>query len=284
MSDLRKALFEASPDVLAVLCRQHRQEIVDQFPDWTVVPDSLRSDAAAAEDWGAALLRIGEQLQQLDEPGPMAWLRGEGRDNPIEQWQMTLMQADQLSAAGHSGAAIEALRPVLDSLEGSAGAIVDDLLAKARGKMAAALLDLGDIGGARTFMRAALETCEATGDLAGMWTYRDNLDLLDAVTADESLATLRARLAEAQDLSDTGRYLASNEILAELAQREDIDRYAGKLCGLIGLNLHRLGDVDGARQWTQAAGSSCREANDWHGVIIYGENLRVIDESAQPRE
>lgn len=284
MSDLRQALFEASPDVLAVLCRQHRQEIVEQFPHWTVIPDSLRSDAAATEDWGTALLRIGEQLQQLDEPGPMAWLRGEDRDNPIAKWQMTLMRADRLSAAGHPEAAIEALRPVLDSLEESAGAIVDDLLAKARGKMAAALLDLGDIGGARIFTRAALDACVATGDLAGMWTYRDNLDLIDAVTADERLAALRAQLAEAQDLSDTGRYLASNEILAELAQREDIDRYAGKLCGLIGLNLHRLGDVDGARQWTQAAGSSCREANDWHGVIIYGENLRVIDESAQPRE
>ncbi|RYE42527.1 MAG: hypothetical protein EOP24_32340 [Hyphomicrobiales bacterium] len=277
MSDLRETLFAASPDLLAALCERHCEEIVGQFPRWTVLPEPLRRDREAAKRWVAALIRIGEQLERLDEPRPMAWLHGEGRDDPVAQWHAALAQADELSSAGRSEEAVSILRPVLASLEQSTGPVVDDLLAKARGKLAVALLALGDVAGARIFTRDALEACVATGDLYGMWVYHDNLDILDAVTADEPLTMLRAQLAEAQDLSDTGHYAAAQAILAELADRDDVDRYRGKLCGLIGLNLYRLGEVDGARAWTQSALQVCRDTEDMHGVTIYTENLRVMD-------
>ena len=279
MSALRETLFAAPPDELATLCERHRDEIVVSFPEWTVLPEPLRGDREAAEHWLAALVRIGEELERLGEPGPLAFLYGEGRDDPVAAWDAALMRADKLSSAGRPEDAVAVLRPVLESLEGSAGPVVDDRLPKARGKMAAALLELGDVAGARVFTLAALEACIATGDLFGMSVYRDNLDVLDAVVADEPLTRLRAGLVEAQDLSDAGRFEASNEALGELLARDEAGRYLGKLCGLFGLNLYRLGDLEGAREWTQTALDACGEAEDFHGVIIYGEGLRHIDET-----
>ena len=245
MIDLRETLFAAPPDLLAELCERHRGEIVANFPEWAVLPEPLRGDRGEAERWLAALIRIGEQLERLGEPQPLAWLYGEGRDDPVAKWNAALAHADELSSADRPEEAIAVMRSLLGSLEHSSGPIVDDLLAKTRGKMAVALLALGDVEGARTFTLAALEACIGTGDLDGSGRT-ENLDVIDAVIGDEGLATLRAQLAEAQDLSDAGRFAAANEVLEELAEREDVGRYAGKLRGLVGLNLYRVGDFEAA--------------------------------------
>ena len=284
MTDLRQRLFAAPPELLAELCERHRGEIVASFPEWMVLPEPLRGDREAAERWLAALIRIGEQLERLGEPQPLAWLYGEGRDDPVAKWNAALAHADELSSADRPEEAIAVMRPVLESLEHSSGPIVDDLLAKTRGKMAAALLALGDAEGARAFTLAALEACISAGDLYGIYAYRENLDVIDAVVGDEVLASLRGQLAEAQDLSDAGRLDAANEVLEELAERDDVGRYAGKFCGLFGLNLYRLGDLESAHAWTKAALDACGQADDLHGVIIYTENLRRIDESRRGRE
>jgi tetratricopeptide (TPR) repeat protein len=284
VTDLRERLFAAPPDLLAELCERHRAEIVASFQEWGVLPEPLRGDREAAESWLAALIRIGEQLERLGEPQPLAWLYGEGRDDPFAKWNAALAHADELSAAGRPEEAIAVMRSVLESLEGSSGPIVDDLLAKTRGKMAVALLALGDVGGARAFTLGALEASVSTGDLFGISAYRENLDVIDAVVGDERLASLRAQLAEAQDLSDAGRFAAAQALLEELAGRDDVGRYAGKFCGLFGLNLYRLGDFEGAHAWTQAALDACDESDDLHGMIIYAENLRRIDESRRERQ
>lgn len=284
MTDLREQLFSAPPEQLAELCERHRGEIVSSFPEWTVLPEPLRGDREGAERWVAALVRIGEQLERLGEPQPLAWLYGEGRDDPVAEWNAAVAHADELSSAGRPEEAIAVMRSVLESLDHSSGPIVDDLLAKTRGKMAVALLALGDFEGARTFTLEALEASSSTGDLYGIWAYRENLDVIDAVVGDERLTTLRAQLAEAQDLSDAGRFAGANEVLEELAERGDLGRYLGKFCGLVGLNLYRLGDFERAHEWTQAALDACNESDDLHGMIIYAENLRRIDESQLERE
>jgi len=284
VTDLRQRLFAAPPELLAELCKRYRDEIVASFPEWMVLPEPLRGDREAAERWLAALIRIGEQLERLGEPQPLAWLYGEGRDDPVAKWTTALAHADELLSADRPEEAIAVMRPVLESLGQSSGPIVDDLLAKAHGKMAVALLALGDFEGARAFTLAALEACISTSDLYGIYAYRENLDVIDAVAGDGALATLRAQLAEAQDLSDAGRLAAANEVLGELAGRDDVGRYAGKFYGLFGLNLYRLGDFERAHAWTKAALDACDQSDDLHGMIIYAENLRRIDERRRGRE
>jgi hypothetical protein len=137
VTDLREELFAAPPDALAELCERHREVIVASFPEWAVLPEPLRGDREATERWLAALVRIGEQLERLGEPQPLAWLYGEGRDDPVAKWNAAIAHADELSSADRPEEAIAVMRSVLESLENSSGPIVDDLLAKTRGKMAA---------------------------------------------------------------------------------------------------------------------------------------------------
>jgi hypothetical protein len=280
VSELRDRLFAASPEALGELCERHRDAIVAEFRDWLVLPEPLRRDMAATQAYVGAVMRIAEQLAAAGEPRPLGWLGGEDRDDPVAGWQAQLANAQALTEAGRPDAAVGVLGALLDSLDEAGGPLVDDLATRARGALSAALLDLGDTGGARAYARAAQDACIASFDLDGIRTYAENLDLLDALAAGPELEALREGLAEAQDLSDAGRYAASNELLHELAGHDDIDRYAGKLCGLMGLNLFRLGDVDGARSWTEAALRSCDAADDLYGMTIYAENLQVIDRVA----
>lgn len=277
MSELRDRLFAASPEELAELCEHHHDAIVAEFRDWLVVPEPLRADPAATQAYVGAVVRIAQQLSDAGDPRPLGWLTGEGGDDPVQRWQAELANGQALREAGRPDVAVGILGALLESFDGSSGPVVDDLVTRTRGALSAALLDLGDLGGARAYARAALEGCIAAFDLDGIRTYQENLDLLDALAAGPGLEALREGLAEAQDLSDAGRYEASNALLQELASHSDADRYAGKLCGLVGLNLFRLGDRDGARSWTEAALKSCDAADDLYGMTIYAENLRVID-------
>jgi tetratricopeptide (TPR) repeat protein len=277
MSELRQLLFAASPERLADLCVTHRDAIVAEFPEWAVVPEPLRANTAACQRWGAALLRIAVQLESLGEAQPLAWLHGEGREDPFHKWTAALARAERLSHAGDPRAAMAVLEPLIAELQAARGPFIDDLLAKAHGVLGGALLALGDVRGAWIFIRAALDGCARTGDLEAIRIHRDNLDLLRALTGEAALTVLRARLVEAQRLSDCGRYADSNEILLELANGDGFEPYVAKMCGLVGLNLYRLGAREDARAWTEMALQACHANEDEFGVTIYSQNLRVIE-------
>ena len=169
------------------------------------------------------------------------------------------------------------LEGLIADLNRAAGPAVDELLARAHGALSGALLALGDFSGARLFARAALDGCRKTGDADGIRIYSENLDLLTALTADEPLTTRRARIVEAQQLSDAARYAASNEVLMEVASDVDSEHYVAKLCGLVGLNFYRLDLYEHARAWTEMALRTCENDDDRYGVTIYSENLEAID-------
>jgi hypothetical protein len=124
---------------------------------------------------------------------------------------------------------------------------------------------------ARRFTALALADCQRIGDREGVRIYSENLNLLSNVGAagaggetagDE--ARLRGLIAKAQDVSDEVRYESSNqllfEVLAEMRHAEPslTDAYRGKVYGLLGLNLFRLGDFEEARRYTELALEDCR--------------------------
>jgi tetratricopeptide (TPR) repeat protein len=278
MTDLREVLFAARDDELAALCMRHREEIVAEFEAWLVVPAAVRDDREALERLFRGISRVAGQLHELGEDRPLARLHSEG--TPIDTWHGQLTQVDDLLEAAHWERAVAVLEECLATLEQASGAFVDDLLAKARGKMAVAFLGLKDYDSARAFTIAAVESCTATGDLDGIRTYRENLDVLDAIVGDESLVGVRNEVVAAQKLSDRGDYALSVETLTRLVER-DVEQYQAKIRGLLGLNLFHLGDLDQARELTSAAVAISRAQDDLHGVMMYTENLRVIDERRQ---
>ncbi len=278
MTELREMLFAASDDELEALCMRHRDEIVAAFEAWLVVPEAIRDDQEALERLFLNVSRVAAQLHELGEDRPLARLDGEG--TPVDTWHRQLTQVDELLEAGYWERAVAVLQECVASLEQASGAFVDDLRAKAHGKMAVAFLGLEEFDRARTFTIAALASCKATGDLDGIRTYRENLDVLDAIVGDESLVAVRNEVVAAQKLSDRGDYALSVETLTQLIERDRV-HYQAKISGLLGLNLFHLGDLDRARELTSTAVEISRAQDDPHGVVVYTENLRVIDERRQ---
>ena len=64
--ELRQLLFDAiargDEARITELCRKHRQFIQDYAPSWLIVPDSLRSNPAAAKWYGRGLRHVLNQF------------------------------------------------------------------------------------------------------------------------------------------------------------------------------------------------------------------------------
>ena len=88
--------------------------------------------------------------------------------------------------------------------------------------------------------------------------------------------------AEATNLADAGERQASMSIvLAILDEMQgtfgpDVDYVRTKAYGLLGTNLFRLGDLDGAEVATQRALEDAERQSDRETVRIYTENLAIV--------
>ncbi|MBV1853795.1 hypothetical protein [Catellatospora tritici] len=204
--------------------------------------------------------------------------------DPTERWLDAYAQAQRLAAAADHAASAALLREVLTELSW-ADTVPGGLAAKVHGLAGANALHLGDYTAAVAHTEQALRLCETVGDTEGAAIYTTNLELarLAEGAGRGDPASLRAidvrrRIAEAQDLSDSGRYAVSNGVLRGLladAAPETV-RHLAKVYGLLGLNLYRLGQLDAARTHTEAALAQCRRTGDADGVRIYTANLAVI--------
>ncbi|MBB5872749.1 hypothetical protein F4553_006183 [Allocatelliglobosispora scoriae] len=262
-------------------------ETVDRaFRTWARVPEQIRDDQQAVNAWVQALSTIAQVMDQAGYPGPMAVLTG-GSANPIEQWHRAYAEAQRLAAIGEFAAGTDLLTGVLAEMSQVSGTAVDDFAPKVHGLLGSNALHTGDYAVAVAHTEFALRMCAAIGDGEGVAIYSVNLDLArlaeGAVRDDPAtlrLIDVRRRIATAQDLSDGTRFHASNDLLWDLLAEDAPEsvRHLAKIFGLIGLNLHRLGDTEGARQHTEAALAECRRTGDTDGVRIYSANLETITE------
>ncbi|MDI1461618.1 hypothetical protein QEZ54_11595 [Catellatospora sp. KI3] len=204
--------------------------------------------------------------------------------DPTERWQRAYAQAQQSAAAADHADSAALLREVLTEMSWS-DTVPGGLAAQVRGLAGVAALHLGDYAGAVAHTEQALRLCETVGDAAGAAVYTANLELARLAEGagrgdPASLRTIdvRRRIGQAQDLSDSGRYAASNGVLRGLltdAAPETV-RHLAKVYGLLGLNLYRLGQLEAARNHTEAALAQCRRTGDADGVRIYTANLAAI--------
>ncbi len=88
--------------------------------------------------------------------------------------------------------------------------------------------------------------------------------------------------ANAQSLSDIGRYEESNAALLEVLDEmrksigSAINQFRPKVYGLLGTNYFRMEDFAKARQYTELALVDCERTSDREGVAVYTENLAVL--------
>lgn len=296
---LRDEVFTAlalGPAALTELCRARAEEMTRAFPEWQKVPPALRNDPEDVQAWGRCLITIAQQLERQGRPEAMARL-ADGIHRTFDRWRSAFDTGRRLSEAGRTAQAHAVLTGVLSELETSSGNAVDELRRKVLGLLGSNALAAGDEGAAEQWTRLALSECEAAGDVDGVRTYRQNLQLLQALSlvrtagpAGNRVVRIRRMIDRAQKDADTGWYERSSRILQQVledlghpqgdASDAVIEAYRAKVLGQLGWNAAVQGHFSAARPLTAQALEQARRTEDLDGERIYGANLSEIEAHA----
>jgi hypothetical protein len=293
---LRETLFAAiareDGQAILALCIQHETAIRESFRSWTRIPVDIRGDRAAVQAWANALVTIARYFEAAGDPGLFEILKG-GADSPMTLWPRVFSEATQRAEAGEYKESTRLLLTILPALEGARGSAVDDWRPKTYGLLGTNAFREGDLSSAHDYTMKALADCQRADDRQGVWTYTQNLRMLEAAREIRAgsgtpsvAARLRSQIARAQDLSDDLWYAESNALLQEALVKmrelpEADDEYRGKIHGLLGLNAFRCGDLAQAEAQTRLALEACQDVSDAEGVRIYTFNLEHIRSQVQ---
>jgi tetratricopeptide (TPR) repeat protein len=284
---LRDALFTAisqgDGDEFTDLCNQNASLIFQYFDDWRQVPETIRQDPEAVNEWGNCLFTIASIFEDSGYPELRVALMGHSEDNRFAQWVNTFNKAHHLSDTGKYEESNAALLEILTEMQGITGRAIDEYRPKVYGLLGTNFFRINNLSKARQYTEHALTDCERTGDRGGVAAYTENLAIILAADPESSVAQCRKNIAKAQDLSDQMRYEYSNtilrEVLADIKQNPELRSYRSKVYGLMGLNHFRLDDLQHAKKYTELAVHDCEADGDDKGIRIYKENLRVISET-----
>lgn len=270
------------------------EAVLTAFSSWTRVPESIRDDREALDQYVHRLVLVARLLDARGHPGPLRSLDGGRDDNPMYRWREMFAQSEALAGAGRYAESLDVLSSFLSELDRVSGSGVDDVRPKIFGAIGSVWFRAGDVGQALVWTERALEACLAQGDSEGIATYRENLQVLEALhlpavdpEAGARLLECRRLIVAAQSASDRFDYAESNQALGDAlaiaAAGDDRLRanFTGKIYGLRGWNHHYLGDDAAARADTEQALAECRAASDLNGVRIYTANLKFLSRSDQ---
>jgi hypothetical protein len=286
---LQRLLAAQTTAYLKILVFANLQDVLTAFTAWTTVPALMREDSEAVNRYVNRLILVAQILDELGHPGPLRALQGDRDSNPVHRWHETFAQSQALADAGRHAESIEVLGSLLSDLDHVSGSAVDDLRPKVLGTLGAVWFQAGDLGQASLWTERALQASLANGDSEGVATYRENLQVLEALQrpavdpeAGARLLECRQLIVAAQSASDRFDYAESNQALGDALAiiSEGSERlrasFAGKIYGLRGWNHHYLGDGAAARADTERALAECRAASDPNGVRIYTANLEFL--------
>lgn len=286
---LQRLLAAESTAHVEELVAANFEQVLSAFPGWTTVPAQIRGDPAALNNYANKIILVAKLLEGRGHPSPLRSLEGDRDSNPIYRWQDALARSRALTDAGRHAESIEMLSSLLAELDQTSGTAVEDTRIKVFGELGAVWFEAGDISRAFHWTQRALQACVANDDTQGISTYRQNLQVLDALylpTVDPEVGSrllrIRRLIASAQAASDNFDYAVSNQGLDQaLATIEEGDEhlrssFAGKIYGLRGWNHHYLGDKSAARADTERALAECHAARDPDGIRIYAANAKFL--------
>jgi tetratricopeptide (TPR) repeat protein len=271
---LINSAFENDSQMMAHLCQTFPRTITELFKSWMTVPQELRQTPEGTRAYGNALIQIAQLMSELCFEGPLLKLNSPD-DNPISRWHHMISSAQMAAAQGHRGPANHELEAILTEMQGASGSAIDDLRPKVLGMIGTNHFHDGRIDLARQMSRQALEACQQVGDEQGVSVYQQNLQLLESMSTEDDVSV--AQLYRAQDLSDQGRYEASNAILKGMAL-DVASIVTCKVHGLLGANYFWLGDRGPAERHAQEAFKMAERIGDPDACRVYSYNLTRIRE------
>ena len=281
------AAFDANDaDTFNKLIQQHLNDILAEFSSWQKVPASISTDEAAASRYIHCLIAIAQAADALGEPALIEKLVG-----PIGQWNRRLSHAQALSNAGEYTESNSQLEKVLAEMQGATGTVAVNLRSKALGWLGFNALHVQEYAAALDYMSQAYEASMDAKDEEGLVVYYENLTMLRVIDAlhgnperGQRLLDARRLVAQAQDLTDSGRYQASFNLLSQAdsiiqshSDDELLRTLVPKIHGLLGFNEYMLQNTEKANEHTALAQKESEALGDTEGVRIYSANLEWIN-------
>jgi tetratricopeptide (TPR) repeat protein len=260
-------------EMMVHLCQTFPCTIDKLFKSWMKISEELRQQPDRIRAYVNAMMQIAQLMKELGFEGPLRTLHSPD-DNPMSRWHGMITSAQIASTHGNREASNRELEAILAEMKGASGNAIDELRPKVLGMISANHFYDGRMDQAQEVTRAALEACRQVGDEQGVSVYQQNLHLLEtAVTEDDASV---AQLARAQELSDQGRYEASNAILQHLVL-DEATVLTCKVHGLLGANYFWLGDSAAAARCTREAVRFAERIGDPDALRVYGYNLTRIN-------
>ena len=180
--ELREELFAAAASgdsrALGKVLERELPRVVELFPRWSVIPESVRSDPDNLKFWAQGLIAVASMGVSLGERSMMDRLMPPG-GNQLTQWQDALVAAEAEAGKGNYASAIARLERALAESEGMVGSGRDDLLPKTYGLLGTLCYHAGRMSDARKWTVKAKEFCDTIGDREGSEIYAKNLAVLD---------------------------------------------------------------------------------------------------------
>lgn len=234
MSQLRQLLFEAHQDSdrLQALCREHRSEIISEFPQWLSVPESMRSDPEQVQRYGLGVIAVAQCFAQtLGDSSLLELLQPP--DNPLDQVGALIRAADTCLRQLELEQAIQLVYQGLELLDKLEGSGVDAYRPILLGRLAEATFALGDIETAEKANRAALELCAQSGDGQGVLAYVGNLyEVYRYAGNAEAAAHYCEQLAKMLQDHDPQRSERYSRQARRVAEGEPLNRMVAHLNGV----------------------------------------------------
>lgn len=171
---LRDQLLAAadSPAALEALCREHREAIEDRYPGWKSVPESLREDASAIEDYVGGLLAIARTFERVfDDTSLLQFLLGvselqapaSSEPSPAAWWDRALEEARTHLQEARYEEARRVLTELVPSLRDLDVPGSTDLLSVALGMLGSASFNAGHVDEAARVLDEAIELSRSEG-------------------------------------------------------------------------------------------------------------------------
>ncbi|MCI0460861.1 MAG: tetratricopeptide repeat protein [Gemmataceae bacterium] len=178
--ELREHLFRAARardfGRLGRLAKAHRATILEHFPEWQRVPESVRADPSAVQPYAEGLIAVAQFFdERLGTPDLIQSLMGTPESNPLIGWEERLRQARRLMEDVRYREARALLSDLLIDTRNLQGTGSDAYLPVTLGLLGECWFQEREVEKAVGPLEQALTLCAQHDDSEGILAYLGNL-------------------------------------------------------------------------------------------------------------
>lgn len=201
-SELRDRLVAAASgnkSKLRTLCEQSKDQVAANLDLMGKVPEEIRTDASAVEQYVRAITAVATCLaQECGAPELLNRLTGSGGGNPLQSWEEWFRRIPDRKNQLEYDQLIQEAKELLQQVQAFLGEGARQTEIALYGQLGDLLFHSGKVDQAEPVFRTALDLCREGNDLEGQRTYLANLfevqrylgDLKEAVDTGEQLLHL----------------------------------------------------------------------------------------------